>query len=354
MKRKKVFRHKIELLAFVCSKAVIRYLPRGAVLQLSRLIGFCVYLFSPLRRKFATANLNLAYGNTLSAREKRAINIRSFQSFAQVFIDMFWFDGCSEEKLERYLKYDDSFNSIFDDTPNIILTAHFGNWELVGMACGKKNYPLTSVALEGQNPVLEHVLNSLRTKSGSEIVPREGAIRKIIRAIRDGRSTAFLMDHNTLPEEGGVFVPFFDLAVPVTNAAPALWARTDAKLVVAWCQPNESGGYTVYANPPLDIDRSSPKEQVTARITSNLEQVIRAHPQYWLWCYRRWRFFREQDPADKYPFYAEPYEEHAEFIRLIKKHRAAIQAEESARQELSAVAHARREKLRQRKQKMMP
>jgi lauroyl/myristoyl acyltransferase len=354
MKRKIIIRHRIEKAAFIAGKVAVRCLSRRAVLRLSRLIGFGVYTFSPLRRKFAEANLNLAFGDSLSPKEKRAINIKSFQSFSQVFIDLFWFDGRSDECLNRYLKYDESFNSIFDGNPNIILTAHFGNWELVGVACGRKGYPLTSVALEGQNPILEHALNSLRTKSGSEIVAREGAIRKIIKSLRDGRSTAFLIDHNTLPDEGGVFVPFFGLPVPVSNAAPALQARTDAKLVVTWCLPDDNGGYTVYSKPPLQIEKSASKQEITAELTKGLEDVIRKHPQYWLWCYRRWRFFRAGDPAEKYPFYAESYEENLEFRNLIKNHRKAISNEEEARRKLSAAATARREKLQHRKKELMP
>ncbi len=311
------------------ANTMIRFLPRPAVLILAKGLGYLTYLCSRSRRKIATANLNLVYGESLSSKEKRAINIKSFQNFALVFLDLFWFNSHTDIRIEKYLRHEQSADPIFDGNPTIIVTAHFGNWEVVSIACGKKGVPLTSVALESKSATTEKFLDKLRMSSGSEIVSRNGAIRKIIRALRSGRGTAFLLDHNTLPEEGGKFVPFFGLAVPVSDVVGAIYQRTNAKIVIAWCMPDAKGIYTVRALPPVKLGEGGiPKEELTAYITKSLENIIRDHPQYWLWCYRRWRYYRSEDPTAKYPFYAKSYERHAYYLKLVKNHRNAQTPEE--------------------------
>jgi lauroyl/myristoyl acyltransferase len=352
MKFTKLIRYKFELVLFHLGKFSVQYLPRSEVLRLSRFLGHCAYFVSFSRRRYAEANLNLVYGDSLSEKDKRNINIKSFQNFALIMLDIFWFDHKTDERLDKYMQYDKSFDAIFDGTPNIILTAHFGNWEIVSVACGKKGHPLTSVSMPPKNAFAGEALKSLRVKSGSDMVHREGALKSIIKALRKGRSTAFLLDQDTLPEEGGTFVPFFGLPVPVSNVAGALQARTNAKLVVAWCMPDKVGCYTVYANPPMDVDKdNTTKEEITARITLDLEKVIRTYPDYWLWCYRRWRFFRAEDPAERYPYYAESYEEHAAYRKLIREHRAASEGEKTARRAVAEASAARRRKLKEREQK---
>jgi len=333
MKLRKRVRRIPEALLVFFARGFVPLLSRRAVVRLSRFLGACAYLFSPSLRKIAAANLDVAFGDALSAPQKRAINKASFQSFSLVTLDLFWFNKHTRERLEKYLLYDESFLPAFNDPPAIILTAHIGNWEIVSVGCGAQGHPLTSIAMPLKNPFADEELNRLREKTGSEICARAGAIRGVIQALRNGRGTALLVDQNTLPEEGGIYVPFFGLPVPVTKATGALWARTKAKIMVSWCIPDENGVYTVYSRAPLMAEGETyTTEQMAARVTLELQEVIREHPHFWLWSYKRWRFWREEDDRTRYPFYAESYEEYSEYRVLVQRHRAAQRTELEARQ----------------------
>jgi lauroyl/myristoyl acyltransferase len=301
-------------------------------------------------RRNAAANLNLVYGDTLSPKEKKSISIASFRNFALMSLDILWFDYKTEERLDKYFKSDKSFSDIFDGTPNLIITGHFCNWEVSSLACGRNGNPLTSIALPAKNIFIEKEWAKIRAKTGSGTVTRKGGVRGIMKAIKNGRSTAFLLDQDTLPEDGGIFVPFFGLPVPVSNLTGVLWLRTNAKLAMSWCIPDKNGRYTAYAKEITEFDRSkTKKEEITARITLELEDIVRNHPEYWLWCYRRWRYFRAEDPQEKYPFYAESYEDHQNYTKLIREYRSAEgPAKEAARQAVAAAAAARKQQLQNR------
>ena len=339
MKLRKRIRRVPEALLVLFARAVIPRLSRRGVLRLSRFLGYGAYLLSPTLRRVAAANLDLAFGDTKTAEEKRAINLASFRSFTLVMLDLFWFNRRTLERLDNYLKYDDSFALLFREPPAIILTAHIGNWEIVSVGAGAMGLPMTSIAMPMKNPFADQELNRLREKTGSETAARKGAIRYVIKALRGGRGTALLVDQNTLPEEGGIFVPFFGLPVPVTKATGSLWARTKAKIMVSWCIPDDNGVYTVYSRPPLSAESLASTEATALRVTQELEKVIREHPQFWLWSYKRWRFYREIDDSKAYPFYAESYEEYSTYRALVQKHRAAQAAAEDAR---LAVSNAER------------
>ncbi len=339
MKLRKRIRRIPEALLVLFARAVIPCLSRSTILRLSRFLGHGAYLLSPKLREIAAANLDVAFGDSKTAEEKRAINKASFQSFTLVMLDLFWFNRNTLERLAKYLRYDDSFTLYFREPPAILLTAHIGNWEIISVGSGAEGHPMTSIAMPLKNPYADQELNRLREKTGSDIAARKGAIRRVIKALRAGRGTALLVDQNTLPEEGGVFVPFFGLPVPVSKATGALWARAKAKIMVVWCIPDDEGYYCVYSFKPLEVDESSTTEDITSRVTQELEAVIEEHPQFWLWSYKRWRFYREGDDPERYPFYAESYEEYTAYRELVKKHRAALAAVEETRE---AVANAER------------
>ena len=294
----------------IVAKHAIAVLPRRVVIQLSRFLGTSAYYLAPKLRKIARANLDAAFGDSKTLQEKVRISKSSFRNFSLVLLDSFWFGRHTEKRLRKYLRYDSSFRVYLEQPPIIAITAHLGNWEIMGLGCGLEGQPITAIAMPLKNSFADRELNRLRVKTGTRITPRSGAVRHLIRSLRAGNNTLLLLDQNTLPEEGGMFVPFFGLSVPVSKAAASLMARTQARLMVIWCLPDAQGVYTAYALPPFPNEGESPSaEAITARLTQELESVIRKRPGSWLWSYKRWCFYQDSDDGNQYPFYRKSFEE---------------------------------------------
>jgi KDO2-lipid IV(A) lauroyltransferase len=338
MKLRKRLRRIPEAGLVIFAKHAIPLLSRRAVMFLSRFFGLCTYLFSPKLRNIAAANIDIAFGSDLSAVEKNAVNRESFNNFSLVLLDLFWFNKHTAERLDKYVKYDKSFEVVFDIPSAIILTAHIGNWELIAAGCGSRGYPLTSIAMPLKNRFVNRELNILRTKTGSAVAGREGAVREVLRALKQGRGTELALDQNTLPDDGGIFVSFFGLPVPVSNVLGVFLAKAESKIVVSWCVPDESGCYTVYACDPYPSDEASELsgDDITADMTRAVESVIRDNPKFWVWSYKRWRFYREVDDVSRFPFYAESYEGYVRYLALVKKYETA-KTKEAADDALQAV-----------------
>jgi KDO2-lipid IV(A) lauroyltransferase len=305
MKTLKPARHFVEALLACLASWILPFLPRNAILGMSKTLGNTAFRCCRQLRSVAMANLDIAFGNSLSFEEKEAIIKDSFRTFTLVLIDLFWFGRSTAKRIQNCVKFDPSFDHYLKTNPAIIISGHFGNWEVMGLATALHGAPSMSVAMPLANPFVDSILNRLRRVTGQQIVTREGAVRKIITHLKSGGKTGMLMDQNTLPNDGGEFVPFFNLPVPVSKAASSLARRTDAAIVFAFCLLDQNGNYTLRALPPI---RPEPGDQhdLTPAIARIMEELIRQHPGQWLWMYKRWKFIPADSPPDNYPFYARP------------------------------------------------
>jgi KDO2-lipid IV(A) lauroyltransferase len=301
-------RKKLEVVLTRLAIAVVGRLPRTVVLGLARFLGAAGWLFSRSLRRIGRANLDLAYGDTRPAREKQRMLKRSFQAFALVALDVFWFTRRTAARIRRWVSFERPLAEVLGSGAQVCLTGHLGNWEILGLACAVEGYPLASVAMPLKNPEVDALFNKLRQSTGQAIIPREGAVRALLRLLHDGRNVALLLDQNTPPSEGGLFIEFFGRPVTVSSAAVFLAARTGSGIVFGFCLPDGRGGYRVRIPPSLGVPPSRPDEaQIrdwTEKITRLYEEEVRRCPECWLWTYKRWKYVRPGDDADSYPYYA--------------------------------------------------
>jgi len=289
----------------------IPFLPRTWLVGLARGLGNASFALSGKLRRIALANLDVAFGASLTADRKQAIARESFQTFALLILDLFWFSIFSGKRIPAYLRFDPSFRNYFDKAPLIVVSGHFGNWETMGLGMSQRGNAPVSVAASLDNVFVDWILRRLRGNTGQGIVKRDGALRTLTKLLKEGCRVALLMDQNTLPEEGGVFVDFFGLPVPVSKAAYALAAWTGTEIVPVFCVLDEHGmRYAAYAGDPIKVDRNADSEvKITQAVTRAMEDAIRRNPGHWLWMYKRWKHIPAGAPAEKYPFYARKYEQ---------------------------------------------
>ena len=159
-------------------------------------------------------------------------------------------------------------------------------------------------------PVKNEVVNDLLIKrreiTGQKIIPREGALRKLLNILRNQGKTAFLVDQNTEENEGGIWVDYFGLPVPVTPAPAALASKTNSEIFIGFSAPQPHGRYLVYITQTLPLSSDSSKETIrslTQQTLTAIECEVRKHPEHWLWMYKRWKTKKTGSETAGYPFY---------------------------------------------------
>jgi KDO2-lipid IV(A) lauroyltransferase len=308
MSPRRRFRQVGETALFLLGLAVIPPLPRFLVRGLASALGGLGFRLSRRDRAVALANLDAAYGQEKTAGEKTAIARESFRTFALLALDVFWFSFFTRARVLRWVRPDPSFEHFLNERPVIAVTGHMGNWEVMGQLGARLGRPASIVATPLQNPIVNRLLNWIRRQSRQEIVPRAGALKQLLRILRNQGRVALLMDQNTRPSEGGEFVDFFGLPVPVSRAAGVLSAKTGSRIVLVHCTVEPDGSYRTHAAPAFGGAGGDPSA-LTRKLAADMERVIRANPGAWLWSYKRWKLIPAGAPAERYPFYAKPLDE---------------------------------------------
>ncbi len=303
-------RQGMESLLVVLGFVLVPLLPRCAVVWLARGAGSLAYRVARRERRVGLANLDTAYGDEKTPDEKAAIIREAFQTFALCGLDIFWFALFSRRRFSRHARLDKSLQYVLDEAPMITQTAHLGNWEMLAQASARAGIPVTSVVAPLSNPLADWALNLARRRAGETVVRRKGAVRALVRTLTKGGCPALVMDQNTLPDEGGAFIEFFGLPVPVSLAAGMLAVRRKVPMVFTYCVADRKGDYVAFCEPPLE----QPTDALEAAryFTRVTESVIRRDPGKWLWMYKRWKYVPEGTPMDRYPFYARRWPPEAE------------------------------------------
>ncbi len=176
----------------------------------------------------------------------------------------------------------------------LALSAHFGNWELGLAACARRGYPTHVIVKEIKGATANYGVQRLRAAHHVGVFPRRSSIRQILQALRRNEPVGFVLDQNTTSDEG-VFVKFFGRPACTMPGLAVLAKRTGSPVIpLAFYRDADRRRHHIVAYPevPLtSVDGNSDMEirLNTQRFTHVLEELIRKHPEQWMWMHRRWR-----------------------------------------------------------------
>lgn len=273
----------------------LRFLSRSFLLWVGRRLGDLIYRALPGRRAVARENLALAFGRERSSEEIALLCRRSFQHLGMMVMEVCAFllaplvfvrSLVSVEGIE-HLK-----SAMAQGRGALVLTAHFGNWELLAASHVLTGYPLSVVARPLDHPLLDRLATRLRERSGVEVIAKRWALPSMLAALRRGRMVGILLDQNSSRREG-TFVPFFGVPASTSKSLALLALRTGAPVVPIFTHREADGRHRVLIGPALPVastgDRERDLHAATAAFTVAIEEVVRRWPEQWFWVHRRWK-----------------------------------------------------------------
>ena len=181
----------------------------------------------------------------------------------------------------------------------LLLTAHFGPWELLPLSAALHYEPIHVVARPMDNPWLDDWLTRLRERGGNHVIRKRDAVQAILQVLRRGETVGILIDQH-VSENEGVVVPFFGRPAS-TMVGPALLAlRSGAAVLPVGITRSGRGRYRIDIRSEVPVRRSDDLKadlvENTAQFTAGIEAIIREQPDHWFWVHRRWKTQRPLDP----------------------------------------------------------
>jgi KDO2-lipid IV(A) lauroyltransferase len=300
-------REPLVLAGLAAGSALVPRLSRRAVIRLSGCLGALVRAADITGRRVARANLGVLFGPRLSPRRRRLLVAGAYRQAALVALDGFWFGRDTRARVGRWLTIAPALReAVAAARPALVVTAHYGNWEMTMLVGGYMGVPLVGVVKPQWSAKVTERLNRLRCALGVRVVFAEGALRVLLRELRAGSVAGLLIDQHTPEEQGGVWVDFGGLPAAVSKGVAVLARHTGAPVYLAFCRARRDGRFLVSGSEALRPRPDEDDAAFTQRIANGIVRAIRRHPSQWMVMYKRWEAIAPGADPGRYPFYARP------------------------------------------------
>lgn len=299
--------YRLQSLALRGVMAVLGALPLDFGLRVGALLGELIYLMASGLRRTALINLAIAFPDKSVAEHRRILRASS-RNLGRMAVEFCHLTRLDRRSVEQCVHFPDRASweqqlARSRETGAIILTGHFGNWELFAYAHGLLGTPITLIHRPMRNPLVDRTIDRIRAAAGTRLLAKKSAAKEAIRGLRKHELLVVPTDQNQTFAYG-VFVDFFGKKACTSPGAARLAALTGAPIVPAFLvREGESGHHRVEILPPIELvnsgNRTADILTNTQRCSDVIEAMIRRYPEQWIWFHKRWK----TRPGDEPPIY---------------------------------------------------
>ena len=273
---------------------LVHWLPLPLLRALGWGLGQLLYVFGRERRKVALINLRLCFP-AMTETERQIIARRHFVAFSRAVLDRTLGWWASRQRLERLFRIR-GVEHLRDPEgrPIIMLAPHF-----VGLDAGGTRISMEIIACSvfsnQKNPVFNRLLYDGRMRfNPAVLLSRQDGLRKIVKAMKEGRPFYYLPDMDFGPKES-IFVPFFGVQAATIPALSRLVRLTGAR-VVPIITRQVTDGYDVEVMPAWDNFPGESVEADTAFMNRFIEAQVQQMPEQYFWLHKR---FKTRPPGEQ-------------------------------------------------------
>ena len=292
---------RLYLAGFYTLKFLIFILPSSLRNMLAKFLAFAFMKLKKKRFHVVMTNLNLAFGETKSKEEKLEIAKKCYYNFAKYLgINFILNQNTTKQKiLEQVVFKNEHFllDAMKSSRPIIVTTAHFGQWEIFGLAVAAHFGPSSVLGRKLDSSVMDKILRANRAQFDVELIDKDGGAKDILKALKARRIVGILVDQNTAPKDG-IKVQFFGKDVLHTPAASVLAQKTNALIINAFIYQKDENLSEICFEEPIDIstfDKEDAVQKVTQMQCSACEEMVRARPEEYFWFHQRFKRFYENE-----------------------------------------------------------
>ncbi len=275
---------------------ILQMFPVNLNLKTARLLGRIWYGIMPRHRERARNHLRLAYGSRMSHRETDRLALRSMQQMTMMAVEcLFTPRLISEWTWSRYVRLkdiDQALDLLLGRRGAILVTGHYGNWELIGFTLAALGFPLAAVMRPLDNPYLNQFLMEVRAKRGLRLLYKKGASQSAGEVLAGGGVLGFIADQNA--GQKGEFVDFFGQKASTYKSIGLLAIEYNVPIIVGYARRlSNRFEYEVGCNriirPAEWAGREKQLHWITQEYTRAIECFVREAPEQYLWIHRRWK-----------------------------------------------------------------
>lgn len=263
--------------------------------KLARFIGTIFFYFIPIRKKTVIKNLQTAFPDK-PIKEIKNIAKKNYQNISITFCELMLIPYLSLEEIKTQVWYD-NLELIREKVNNgkglILLTGHFGNWEIlissiVAYVSGKFNV----LVKPQRNKYITEWLRKTRSIGNTNVITIGISVKEIIKALKSGEVVLIAGDQRG-PFEGYRF-QFFNHPTSLYTGTASIALKTDCNVLLVAIERQPNFSYKAYVEElnfnNLPVDKEQKSFVLTQRYISFLEKFIRRSPEQYFWMHKLWKY----------------------------------------------------------------
>lgn len=269
-------------------------MPKFLIKQILLFCTFFAYKLDKKHKHIANVNLDLAFNNKLNKTEKNNIIYNSYKNLVFNMYEIMKNQNATKDQILSKMKVQNEhfITSLLKENKKIILiTAHYGNWEIGVPYFALKYSPIVTVGRKMNNPHIHKLYENIRKKNNITMFDKYDAAKNLIKALKEDKIVALMIDQHT---PHGSDVDFLHVNDTFIDVSSRLALRFNAVILPVFAITNDFEDYTLKFYPPIDCQKinfstQDKIKQLTQIQADIISKQITSNPNLWLWQHKRWK-----------------------------------------------------------------
>ena len=276
-----------------------RIVPLRLAYWVGTAVGDVVYFTWKQHSANAVSNMRRVLGDTADWRLVKEVARDSFRNYAKTIVDFLRLPYLDAEDIHKAVPLAEGWENLDKALGKgkgvLVVSAHFGNWDLAGALLGSYGLPLHAVADSFGTKKMDERIRSTREKYGVKIIKVEtGSLKQIFAALKRNEIVVLVVDRPHGPGDG-VPVQFFGETAYFPAGSAAIALKTGAAIVLGYCARSK-GDKTFHGafEPPLEYehlltgDKEADIQIIMQQVVNRIESIIRRYPDQWYMFRQMW------------------------------------------------------------------
>lgn len=270
-------------------------IPPGLGYPVATRLGDLFYRLDRVSRANIYDNVtHIIEGSAKAAGDSETIVRGVFRNMAKNYYDLFRVPTLSLAEIARLVKvegWEHVERALSRGKGLIIVTAHFGNTDIVAQVLALREVPVVVPAEHLKPEVLFQYICSLRTTKGLRLIPVDGMLLELFRALQRNEAVGLATDRDIT--ESGIVVDFFGAPARLPDGSAQLSLRTGAPIIAGFGQRLPDNTFVARFEPPLELeatgDRNRDVRVGVEKVVAIMERYIGEHPDQWVMSVPIWQ-----------------------------------------------------------------
>lgn len=291
---------KILFRIFLIFAKVMQLLPKKFRRFYFLFISRIVYYIAFGTNRIIKANLNLVYPNRFSDEEIKNIQKYSYFNMNLWLLSQIENLIITDEELLEEVQIEGA--EIIDrlkerGKPIILISAHYGNMEMLNTYLNRFVTPIIQVARKSNFTEIDKFIVKSREKSGATIVFRDGAVKKLVKALMNKDVVSLIVDQK-INHKDGVEVEFLGKRANQTRTPATLSRKFEACVVPIAIFNQDDFTYKIKIYNPIKPIKTENEEEDLKAMTqlhaNALSDIINTDPKQWFWPHKRFKNYYKE------------------------------------------------------------